>query len=85
MCPKVEGSETLTGQLLAVEVPSLLESVGELKARLTEVLGGLAPGKQQLMRQHVGIMKNELTLAFYNVDAGVQLQLGLKERGGRKK
>jgi splicing factor 3A subunit 1 len=45
----------------------------------------LPPGKQQLSREHVGVLKNELTLAFYNVDAGVQLQLGLKERGGRKK
>ena len=45
----------------------------------------LANGKQQLSREHVGILKNDLTLAFYNVGTGVQLQLGLKERGGRKK
>ena len=30
-------------------------------------------------------MRDELTLAFYNVGGDVQLQLGLKERGGRKK
>lgn len=84
LCPKVEGSESLKGQLLAVEMPSLLATVGELKARLSEVLQ-LAPGKQQLSREHVGILKNDLTLAFYNVGTEVQLQLGLKERGGRKK
>lgn len=83
-CPAVEGNEALTGQLLAVEMPSLLASVSELKARLSEALG-LAPGKQQLSREHVGVMKNELTLAFYNVGDDVQLQLGLKERGGRKR
>ena len=84
LCPTVEGSDTLKGQLLAVEMPSLLASVADLKARLSEVLS-LPPGKQQLSREHVGVLKNELTLAFYNVDVGVQLQLGLKERGGRKK
>lgn len=84
LCPKVEASETLNGQLLAVEMPSLLASVADLKARLSEVLQ-LPPGKQQLSREHVGILKNDLSLAFYNVDTGVQLQLGLKERGGRKK
>ena len=83
-CPKVDGSDALTGQLLAVEMPSLLATVSELKARLSDVLSLLA-GKQQLSREHVGIMKNELTLAFYNVGQEVHLQLGIKERGGRKK
>ncbi len=83
-CPKVDGSDALTGQLLAVEMPSLLATVSELKARLSDVLS-LPPGKQQLSREHVGIMKNELTLAFYNVGQEVHLQLGIKERGGRKK
>ena len=83
-CPKVDGSDSLTGQLLAVEMPSLLATVSELKARLSEVLS-LPPGKQQLSREHVGIMKNELSLAFYNVGEQVHLQLGIKERGGRKK
>lgn len=83
-CPSVEGNAALTGQLLAVEMPSLLSMVGELKARLSEVLF-LAPGKQQLSREHVGVLKNELSLAFYNVGEDVHLTLGLKERGGRKK
>lgn len=83
-CPDVEGSEALNGQLLAVEMPSLLSTVGELKGRLSEAVG-LAPGRQQLSREHVGLLKNELSLAFYNVSEGVHLTLGLKERGGRKK
>lgn len=83
-CPAVEGNDQLTGQLLAVEMPSLLATVSELKQRLQEALG-LPPGKQQLSREHVGVLKNELSLAFYNVGEDVQLQLGLKERGGRKK
>ncbi|KAI7845146.1 hypothetical protein COHA_001191 [Chlorella ohadii] len=50
-CPKVDGSDALTGQLLAVEMPSLLATVSELKARLSDVLS-LPPGKQQLSREH---------------------------------
>jgi splicing factor 3A subunit 1 len=84
LCPNVETSETLNGQLLAVEMPSLLASVADLKARLSEVTG-LAPGRQQLSREHVGVLKNEMSLAFYNVGADVQLGLSIKERGGRKK
>jgi splicing factor 3A subunit 1 len=84
LCPTVDGSETLKGQLLAVEMASLMATVADLKARLSEVLA-LAPGRQQLSREHVGILKNELSLAFYNVGTDVQLQLGLKERGGRKR
>lgn len=83
-CPSVEGQESLKGQLLEVEMPSLLSTVGELKARLAEALG-LAPGRQQLSREHVGLLKNELSLAFYNVGPGITLALALKERGGRKK
>ena len=39
MCPAVDGSDTMNGQLLAVEVPSLLDTVGDLKQRLSGVLG----------------------------------------------
>lgn len=83
-CPKVEGSEALNGQLIAVEMPSILACISDVKAALSQSLQ-LAPGKQQLSRQHVGVLKNELSLAFYNIDEGVTLTLGLKERGGRKK
>ena len=74
----------MTGQLLAVEVASLGDSVGALKQRLAEVLG-VPANKQHLRREVVGFLRDELTLAYYNVLPDVHLQLSLKTRGGRKK
>lgn len=58
--------------------------MGFLKERLAGVLG-LAANKQRLVREPCGVMKDEFSLAFYNVAPDVILQLGTKERGGRKK
>lgn len=143
--PDVSGNERLNGQVLEVEVGSLSDSVGDLKARLAEVIG-LAPNKQKLTRQahglgpcllaapdcgccrlglrnvpfsfftssqpaksplrlrgrrqadgglltaclllcrdEVGVMRDNLSLAHYNVFGDVQLTLGMKERGRGKK
>lgn len=83
LCPNSEESEMLNGQLLEVEVASLQDTVGELKSRLAEVVG-IAANKQQIGRDNI-FLKNELTLAHYNVSPDIQLTLGLRERGGRKK
>eukprot|EP00887_Chlorella_sp_A99_P000243 scaffold13.g243.t1 len=83
-CPDVEGSDKLNGQLLAVEVASLGDSIGALKARLADVVG-VPPNKQNLRREEVGFLRDELTLAFYNVTPEVHLQFSVKTRGGRKK
>lgn len=71
------------GQLLEVEVASLQDSVGEFKNRLAEVVG-LAANRQKIEREGI-FLKDELTLAHYNVSPEIQLQLAVKERGGRKK
>ena len=83
-CPAVEDSEQLNGQILEVEVGTLSDTIGELKARLTEVVG-MPANKQRLSRDPIGFLKDELSLAHYNVSPSVHLQLSLKERGGRKK
>ncbi|GAX76903.1 hypothetical protein CEUSTIGMA_g4349.t1 [Chlamydomonas eustigma] len=83
-CPEIEGSDKLIGQLLEVEIASLLDSAGHLKERLASVLG-LAANKQRLARDGCGFMRDEFTLAFYNVSPDVILQLTTKERGGKKK
>ena len=46
---------------------------------------GLAANKQRLTRDGCGFMKDEFTLAFYNVSPEVILTLSTKERGGKKK
>jgi splicing factor 3A subunit 1 len=83
-CPDVEGSESLSGQLLVVEVASLMEDVGEVKERLTGVLK-MAVGKLRLSLEGLGLLRDELSLAHYNVSPETMLQLSVKERGGRKK
>ena len=50
--PEVEGNEVLQGQVLAVEVAGLTDSLGTFKARLAEVHTRLL-GKQQRPAQPV--------------------------------
>jgi splicing factor 3A subunit 1 len=83
-CPDVASNSALHGQLLEVEVPSLLENVQSLKERISGAVG-LAVNKLRLGREGVGILVDALSLGHYNVDGDVVLQLSIKERGGRKK
>lgn len=84
LCQNVDDNELLNGQLLEVEVASLQDTIGELKGRLAEVVG-LAANRQKIEREQVGFCQDQLTLAHYNVSPDIQLQLAIKERGGRKK
>ena len=54
-----------------------------VQARLAEVLK-LPANKQRISRDGVGIMRDEETLAFYNVGPETMLSLGVRERGRRK-
>ena len=58
--------------------------IGEFKERLASVLD-LAANKMKLSRDIVGFLRDEPSLAHYNVGPGVQLTLGIKEGRGRKK
>ena len=49
LCPEEADYEKLNGQVLEVEVASLANTIGDLKARLAEELA-LPPNKQQLSR-----------------------------------
>jgi len=83
-CPAIEGNEKLFGQLLEVEVESLMDSIGRVKSRLADVIG-LPANKQKLSRDGVGFLKDEFSLAHYNISEDVFVTLGIKERGRRKK
>lgn len=83
-CPEVDGNEKLIGQMLEVKVASLSDTVGEFKERLSTVLG-LAANKMKLARDGVGFLRDEFSLAHYNVDPNTVLQLGTKERARGKK
>ncbi len=84
LCPDLEDNEQLNGQILEVEVSSVRDTVGEIKARLAEVIK-LAANKQRISRDGVGAMRDKESLAFYNVTPDTMLSLGVRERGGRKK
>lgn len=59
------------------------DTVGHLKSRL-EGVTGLAVNKQKLHRDGVGFLRDELSLAHYNISPDVTLVLGTKTRGGKK-
>ena len=67
-----------------MEVASLADPVADLKAKLASVLQ-LPANRQKLQRDGVGMLQDTYSMAFYNLGPDVVLQLGVKERGGRKK
>lgn len=82
--PETEGEDALQGQTLQLTVTSLGETVAEVKVRLEAQLG-LAASKQKLTAPTAGVLKDNLSLAYYNLRSGGVLALSLKARGGQKK
>ncbi|XP_033638833.1 splicing factor 3A subunit 1-like isoform X2 [Asterias rubens] len=71
-----------SGQALQMTLP-LTDTISVIKAKIFEETS-MPAGKQKL--QFDGLfVKDSNTLAFYNFGNGCTLQLGLKERGGRKR
>lgn len=80
--PIVEGEAHLKGQTLELTVLSLSESIKSLKEKIAGEVQ-LAANKQKLSSQ-AGFLRDNLSLAHYNIGPGDTLTLGLKERGGRR-
>ncbi|RMZ93061.1 Splicing factor 3A subunit [Brachionus plicatilis] len=72
----------LNGQSISLTM-ALTEPVVSIKNKLTELLG-IPAGKQKLQLDALFI-KDQNTLAYYNMYPESVVQLHLKERGGRKK
>lgn len=83
-CAAVEGHETLTGQTVPVHAPSLGLTVLAFKDLLVPALA-IPANKQRLSAEGLGFLRDELSLAHYNVAPGDTLQLSIKERGRRRK
>jgi len=73
------------GQTVTIQATDLRETIASIKEKLKEHLGGMPPNKQKLKTTHVPILKDQHSLAFYNIADGAIISLGVKERGGRKK
>ncbi|KAF7029235.1 hypothetical protein CFC21_041039 [Triticum aestivum] len=76
-----EGS--LRGQVLEISVQSLSDTVGSLKEQIAGELQ--LPANKQKLSVRTSFLKDNLSLAYYNVGPGVVINLTLRERGGRKK
>ncbi|XP_010932274.1 probable splicing factor 3A subunit 1 [Elaeis guineensis] len=73
----------LKGQLLEIMIQSLSETVGSLKEKIAGEIQ--LPANKQKLSSRAGFLKDNLTLAYYNIGPGETLTLALRERGGRKK
>ncbi|CAK9326147.1 unnamed protein product [Citrullus colocynthis] len=73
----------LKGQVLEITVQSLTETVGSLKEKIAGEIQ--LPANKQKLSGKPGFLKDNMSLAYYNVGASEALSLSLRERGGRKR
>ncbi|KAL6174947.1 hypothetical protein ACLB2K_051592 [Fragaria x ananassa] len=73
----------LKGQLLEITVQSLSETVGGLKEKISREIQ--LPANKQKLSGNLGFLKDNLSIAYYNVGAGQTLGLTVRERGGRSR
>ncbi|XP_057982982.1 probable splicing factor 3A subunit 1 [Malania oleifera] len=73
----------LKGQLLEITVQSLSETVGSLKEKIAGEVQ--LPANKQKLSGKAGFLKDNMSLAHYNVGSGETLALSVRERGGRKR
>ena len=74
----------MKGQTVVITDVSPSLSVTDLKKLINEQHVGIPPNKQKLKCDKHGILKDHLTVAHYNAEDGWTLELGVKERGGKK-
>jgi splicing factor 3A subunit 1 len=72
---------SLLGQEVAVEV-DCMATVKEVKALLKAQLG-MPENKQQLKHARLGVLKDALSLAHFNIASGALLDLVVRARGRR--
>jgi splicing factor 3A subunit 1 len=72
----------LNGQTVSIKI-DLTSTVKVLKEKLGDMLGGM-PSKSQKLKHGVAFLKDNLTLAYYNLGPGTMLEMGVAVRGGRK-
>lgn len=80
--PNVEEGN-LKGQFLEIDVQSLSETVGSLKEKIAGEIQ--LPANKQKLSGKPGFLKDNMSLAYYNIAVGEALSLSLRERGGRKR
>ena len=73
------------GQILEIEM-KLTDSILDLKNKISSAaLNSMPSNKQKLRSLSDGsVLKDNVTLAYYNIESGTELEVAEKERGGRK-
>jgi len=72
----------LNGRIITINL-NIMATVKEVKEQLSPLLGQMPPSKMQL-RSPTGFMKDQFSLAYYNVASHVQIDLLTRSRGGRR-
>eukprot|EP01018_Ginkgo_biloba_P023002 Gb_32888 [translate_table: standard] len=80
--PNVEEGN-LKGQMLEITIQSLSETISSLKDKIAAEVA--LPANKQKLSSRAGFLKDNLSLAYYNIGPGETLTLALRERGGRKR
>jgi len=79
------GQWNFIGQMLQLTL-RLADPLQALKDKLKSMLGNMPDKKMKInIADGPFLNKDEKSFAFYNIGNGTILQLGVKERGGRKK
>jgi splicing factor 3A subunit 1 len=73
----------LNGQVIEVQV-NISDTIRNLKEKIQEILS-MPVNRQKLKARELGVLNDQKTLAFYNFAQTMELELTIKERGGRKK
>ena len=72
------------GQILKLSMDARTK-IEQLKDAISTYLGSMPPKKMRLKTYNRSALKDEFSLAHYNIVTGSTLELSVKERGGRKK
>ncbi|XP_019098717.1 PREDICTED: probable splicing factor 3A subunit 1, partial [Camelina sativa] len=70
-------------KVIEISVQSLSENVGSLKVKIAGEID--IPANKQKLSGKAGFLKDNMSLAHYNVGAGELLTLSARDRGGRKR
>jgi splicing factor 3A subunit 1 len=72
------------GQTISITV-DVMATIKDIKQQIQSQLGGMPPNKMQLRKSNIGFLKDNLSLAYYNVGpSNNSLELLPKVRGGRR-
>lgn len=72
------------GQIIQITV-GISQGIHEVKGQLSDILGGMPIGKMKFKNNVHSVMKDNFSLAHYNLLPGSIIELAVRERGGRRK